>query len=263
MKRTVGALCAALWMVTMTTQPAVKTEEKTYKAGETEMRGMLAYDDAQPGKRPGVIVVHEWYGLNDYAKQRARQLAELGYVAFAVDMYGGAKTTTNPREAGQWAGALKKDIPAMRERAKAALATLAADSHVDPQKPAAIGYCFGGTVVLEMARAGMDVKGVVSFHGGLEATTGTETRKPIQAKVLALCGADDPHAPMSQVQAFADEMRSAGADYEIVLYGGAVHSFTNPASGNNPSKGIAYNAAADRRSWENMQLFFKEIFSAP
>ena len=208
---------------------------------------------------PGVLVVHEWLGLNDYAKRRADQLAELGYVAFAADIYGNGKVTADMKEASRLAGSYKNDWPLLRARVAAALASLKAQSGVVPEKIAAIGYCFGGTTVLELARSGADVAGVVSFHGGLD-TPAPQDAKNIRAKVLALHGADDPYVPADQVAAFENEMRQGSADWQLVTYGGAVHGFTNLANGSDNSKGIAYNAAADARSWVAMQQFFRELF---
>jgi dienelactone hydrolase len=240
----------------------IRTETVDYKHGETILEGFLAYDDQTPGKKPGVLIVHEWTGLGDYVKKRAVEVARLGTVAFAIDMYGKGIRPDNPRDAAARAAIYKNDRQLMRDRAAAGLRVLRNNPRVDPSRLAAIGYCFGGTTVLELARSGADLKGVVSFHGGLD-TPHPEDAKNIKAKVLILHGADDPFAPAKDVQALEDEMRKAGVDWQIVLYGGAVHSFTNPASGNDPSRGAAYNSEADRRSWEAMKLFFREIFARP
>jgi dienelactone hydrolase len=237
---------------------AIKTETVTYKDGKTELKGYLAYDDAAQGKRAGVLVVPEWTGLNDYAKKRAEQLAGLGYVAFAIDMYGKGQVAKDSEEASKLAGTYKADRPLMRTRAMAGLNTLLKNEKVDPARVAAIGYCFGGTVTLELARAGAPLKGVVCFHGGLDTPKPEET-KSIGPKVLVMQGADDPYAKFSDMGAFKDEMTKAGADYQIVVFSGAVHGFTNPANGNDNSKGMAYNGAADRRSWNIMRIFFNEI----
>lgn len=199
-------------------------------------------------------------GLNDYAKHRADQLAELGYIAFAADIYGDGKIAANREEAGKLAGSYKNDRPLLRARVAAGLATLKAQPGVTGDKIAAIGYCFGGTAVLELARSGADIAGVVSFHGGLDTPT-SQDAKNIRAKVLALHGADDPYVPADQVAAFENEMRQAGVDWQLIVYGGAVHGFTNPANGTDNSKGAAYNALADARSWVAMQQFFNELFA--
>jgi dienelactone hydrolase len=238
---------------------ALHTEEVPYRQGDTQLKGHLAYDDRDEGPRPGVLVVHEWWGLNDYAKGRADMLAEEGYVALAVDMYGEGKVTEHPQEAGQWAAEVSRNAELGRQRFLAAYELLRADPHVDGERIAAIGYCFGGTAVLELARSGADLAGVVSFHGGLDTPT-PQDAKNIKCKVLALTGGDDPHVPPAQVQAFEDEMRQGGVDWQVVAYGGAVHSFTNPEAGDDPSKGVAYNARADKRSWAAMRQFFDEIF---
>jgi len=216
--------------------------------------------DSISGKRPGVLVAPEWWGLNDYAKSRARQLAGLGYVALAMDPYGAGKATQDPREAGKLAGALRAgDRTELRERAAAALDLLKKNEYVDPARVAAIGYCFGGTTVLELARSGADVVGVVSFHGGL-STAHPEEAKNIKAKVLVCHGADDTFESPAEIQAFQQEMRDGKVDWQMNIYSGAVHAFTNPDADKFGIKGIAYNAEADHRSWQAMKDFFAEIF---
>ena len=238
------------------------TRAVEYKDGDTALEGYLAYDDAVRGKRPGVLVVHEWWGINDYVKGRAQQLAELGYVAFCADIYGKGVRPTTPQEAMQVSAIYRSDRSLMRRRARAGLAVLQGEERVDPARIAAIGYCFGGTTALELARSGADIVGVVSFHGGLD-TPNPADAKNIKGKVLALVGGDDPNVPPQQRLAFEEEMRNAHVDWQLVVYGGTVHSFTNPASGNDPSRGIAYNEKADMRSWEAMRTFFAEIFKEP
>ena len=237
---------------------AIKTETVKYDAGGHEFNGFLAYDDASSGKRPGILVAPEWWGLTDYAKHRAEQLAALGYVAFAMDPYGNGKTANDASEAGKLAGALKSNPTELRARANAALDVLKKNPNVDPSKLGAIGYCFGGTTVLELARSGADLKGVVSFHGGL-ATKQPAVPGNFKPAVLICHGGDDSFESPEEIAAFQDEMRKAGADWEMNIYGGAVHSFTNPESDKRGIKGIAYNAKADKRSWEAMQTFFKEV----
>lgn len=239
---------------------AVKSKTIEYKHGDTVLEGYLAWDDAIQGRRPGVLVVHEWTGLGDYARRRAGQLAEMGYVAFALDMYGKGIRPKTPREAAAQASIYKNDRALMRARAKAGLEVLLGSELCDAKRVAAIGYCFGGMAVLELARSGADVAGVVTFHGALDSPTPGDA-KNIRCKVLALHGGDDPHVPRKDVEAFEDEMRAGGVDWQLNIYGGAVHSFTNPASGSDKSRGVAYNAEADRRSWDAMKLFFAEIFA--
>ena len=236
----------------------VQTQKVEYQCGDTVLEGVLAWDDAVKGPRPGVMVVHEWWGVNDYAKRRAQQLASLGYVAFAADMYGKGVLAKTPEDAKKLATSLRENRRLMRDRAQAGLDVLRRSALCDPKRVAAMGYCFGGGVVLELARDGADVRGVVSFHGNLD-TPNREDAKRIKAKVLVCHGADDPGVPMKQVLDFMDEMRAAGVDYHIVLYGGAVHAFTNPDSGNDPKRGVAYNENADKRSWEEMKAFFAEL----
>ena len=251
-----GLLMAAL--VATGAEAALRTEKVEYRHGNAVLAGYLAYDDSMTGRRPGVLVVHEWWGMNDYAKRRAEELARLGYVAFAVDMYGAGKATTDPKEAGRQAEPFRKDRQLMRSRAAAGLDVLRGRPQVDPARIAAIGYCFGGMVVLELARSGADLKGVASFHGGL-ATPNPADARNIKGKVLVLHGGDDPFVSPAEVTAFQDEMRKAGVDWQMNIYGGAVHAFTNPDAGRAGIKGVAYNEKADRRSWQAMRAFFDEI----
>lgn len=230
-----------------------------YRHGDTVLEGYLAYSDRVQGKRPGVLVVHEWYGLGRYPKARADKLAELGYLAFALDMYGKGILARDNDQAAQLAGIYKGDRQLMRGRARAGLEVLGKHELADTGRLAAIGYCFGGTTALELARSGADLAGVVSFHGGL-ATPDPADGKNIRGKILVLHGADDPLVGEEEVLAFQEEMRQGGVDWQMNTYGGAVHSFTNPDAGNNPLQGVAYNEKADRRSWDAMQRFFAEIF---
>ncbi|HEV3443700.1 MAG TPA: dienelactone hydrolase family protein [Gemmataceae bacterium] len=252
-------LALVLFLVASVAQATVHTEVVEYKHGDTVLEGYLAYDDSSTDKRPGVLVVHEWTGHNPYVRMRAEQLAALGYVAFALDMYGKGVHAKDPKEAASLASTYKNDRKLMRARARAGLDVLQKQPLADTQRLAAIGYCFGGTTVLELARDGAELAGVVSFHGDLSTPT-PEDAKNIKAKVLAQHGADDPFVPPPQVAAFEEEMRKGGVDWQLIAYGGAVHSFTNPGAGNDNSKGAAYNAKADRRSWDAMQRFFHEIF---
>jgi dienelactone hydrolase len=240
-------------------EAAVKTKIVEYRQGENVLEGYLAWDDATSAKRPGVLVVHEWTGINAHIRQRAEMLAKLGYVAFAADIYGKGIRPTAAPDAAKIAGIYKSDRTLMRTRAKAGLAELKKQKLVDPHRLAAIGFCFGGTTVLELARDGADLKGVVSFHGGLSTPT-PQDAKSIKGKVLALHGADDPFVKADEVAAFQDEMRKGAVDWQSISYGNAVHSFTNVAAGTDNSKGAAYNEKADKRSWEAMKLFFAEIF---
>jgi dienelactone hydrolase len=238
---------------------AIHTETVSYKCGDTDCEGFLAYDDAQTGRRPGVLVVHEWLGLNDYAKKRAEMLAELGYVAFACDMYGKGVRGKGPEDGPKLSAPLKENRMLMRARATAGLEQLRANPKVDPAKVAAIGYCFGGTSALELARSGANLRGVVAFHAGLDTTLPAK-RGEIKTKILVCHGGDDPHVPPKEVQAFEDEMQKAAAGYKLITYGNAVHGFTNPAA-NDKAHGVAYNADADKQSWKEMKDFFAEVFA--
>jgi dienelactone hydrolase len=248
---TVGCALAA--------EAQVKTEIIEYRQGDTVLQGCLAYDAAISGRRPGVLIIHQWKGLTDYEIKRAEMLARLGYVAFALDIYGKGVRPKSPQEAGAEAGKYKSNRALLRARAQAGLAVLQKHELADPKRVAAIGYCFGGTAVIELARSGADIAGVVSFHGGLDSPHPEDGRN-IRCKVLALHGADDPHVSAKDLAAFEDEMRQAKVDWQLNKYGGAVHSFTDWNAGNDPARGAAYNEKADRRSWEAMKLFFAEIF---
>ena len=253
-------LAVMMVLIAQTAQARLVTKNVEYRQGDTMLEGYLAYDDSVKEKRPGVLVIHEWTGINSYVKKRTEQLAALGYVAFAADIYGKGVRPATPELAGKEAAKYRgKDRRLIRARAAAGLDTLAAYPQVDTSRLAVIGYCFGGTAALELARSGAKLQGTVSFHGGLDTPVPADALN-IRGKVLVLHGADDPHVPADQVAAFQQEMRLAKVDWEMVYYGGAVHSFTNPYSGNDPSRGVAYNAEADRRSWEEMKLFFAEIF---
>ena len=237
----------------------IHSEMLQYEQGGTALEGYLAYDTAIHGKRPAVLIIHQWKGLTGYEKKRADMLAKLGYTAFALDIYGKDARPKNTQEAGAVAGRYKQDRALLRARAEAGLAVLQKQAQTDPKRIAAIGYCFGGTAVIELARSGADIAGVVSFHGGLDSPRPADG-KNIKCKVLALHGADDPHVPAQDVAAFEDEMRQARVDWQLVKYGGAVHSFTDWSAGDNVRAGAAYNEKADHRSWEDMKQFFAEIF---
>jgi len=261
MKRVLMAIGLMLF-VGAGAQAAIQGKEVTYRSGDTELKGFIAYDDAIEEPRPGVLVVHEWWGHNDYARKRARMLAELGYTALAVDMYGDGKQAKHPEEAGKFAGEVRKNLPLEKARFDAALELLKKQPTVDPDRIGAIGYCFGGGVVLEMARAGVPLDGVVSFHGALD-TENPAQRGVVKAKLLVLTGADDPFVPAEQVARFKAEMDAAGVNYRVVSYPGAKHAFTNPDAdsyGKQFGLPLEYNAVADRESWQAMQDFFGKIF---
>ncbi len=246
-------------LLSATASAEIKTKTVDYKDGKTALQGYLAWDDAQEGPRPAVIVVHDWTGVNDHAKASVDKLAKMGYVAFAVDMYGKGIRPSKPEDAGKQATKYKSDRKLMRRRVNAGLTWLVKQKQVDAGKVAAIGYCFGGTTVVELARSGAPVVAVVSFHGGLDSPAPADG-KNIKGRVLALHGADDPFVKAEDLAAFESEMRDAGVDWQLVKYGGAVHSFTSPGAGDDNSKGAAYNEKADRRSWEAMTRFLTESF---
>jgi dienelactone hydrolase len=251
---------AALGVSSMPALAAVKSETITYQAGTVTAKSLLVYDTKFSGPRPGILVVPEWWGMTAHPKARAEMLAKMGYVALVADMYGDGESTDSPDEAGKLAGPLKAgDRAEMRARITAAYNQLKSNPMVDPNKIAAIGFCFGGTTVLELARSGADLAGVVSFHGGLDLGTAPAPTS-IKPKVLILHGADDPTISPEQIKAATDELRVAKADWEFVEYSGAVHAFTNKDADRHHIPGVAYNAEADKRSWQAMQDFFKEIF---
>ena len=260
MKKILFAFFAVMSFIhPMASEAALKSEMIEYKSGDAVLEGYLVYDDATQNKRPGVIVVHDWMGQGEYGQKRAQMLAELGYVALAIDIYGKGIRPKNTDEASQQATIYKSDRALLRQRAQAGLEVLKKHPLVDSAHIAAIGYCFGGTTVLEMARARMDLAGVVSFHGGLQTPNPMETQN-VKAKVLVLHGADDPYVPPQEVADFQKEMNAAKADWQMISYSGAVHSFTRKDAGDDNSKGAAYNAKADERSWRAMNDFFSEIF---
>lgn len=238
----------------------IRTEFVAYKDGDVELQGFVAYDAATDAKRPAVLVVHEWWGLNDYAQQRATQLAQLGYVGFAVDMYGKGRVTSEREEASAWAGKLYGDAPMWRARIHAGLAACRAHPRVDPARIAAIGFCFGGSTVLQLAYSGADLAGVVSFHGGLAPPAAADGQ--IRARVLILHGADDPMVPDEQVKPVLDALRAKKADWQLVYYGGAVHSFSNPKAGGVGIAGVDYHEPTADRSWRLMKAFLDELFGA-
>ena len=242
---------------TSTVLGAIQTKIIEYKAGDTTLKGLLAWDDSIKGKRPGVIVVHEWWGNKEYAQQRARQLAEMGYVGFAADMYGAGKTTDHAKEAGEWAGKIMNNRALGMVRAKAAYDTLKAQDMVDPERIAAIGYCFGGAIVLEMAREGIDLDGVASFHGGL--ATSAPATGPITARIRVCDGSYDRFVSAEEMTNFKEEMDKAGAKYEIIIYPGAQHSFTVPSADSRKIDNIKYDAAADRKSWDDLKRFLENV----
>jgi len=241
------------------TLPLLAGQPLTYADGTTKLTGYVARPAAVKGKVPGVVVIHQWMGLTDHERKVSDDLAKLGYVALAADIYGEGVHPKNTAEAGKLAGTYKGDRALYRRRLAAAIETLKAQQGVDGNRVAVIGFCFGGTGALEAARAGLPVKGVVSFHGGLDVPTGFAPG-PITAKVLVCHGADDPFVPAKDVASFQDEMRASKADYVFVAYASAVHSFTQKEAGSDNSKGAAYNEAAHRRSWQHMKDFFREIF---
>lgn len=254
--------CVLLFAFAVTVQATVVTKEVTYTADGLNLKGYLAYDDASKEKRPGVLVVHEWWGQTEYIRKRAQMLAELGYVALALDMYGEGKQATHPEDAGKFSGAVMKNLDVAEQRFMAGLTLLQQQPQTN-QQVAAIGYCFGGGVVLAMARRGVDLDGVASFHGSLGAGAPVAPGK-VKAKILVLNGADDPFVKPEQIAAFKQEMTAAGVDYEFVNYPGAIHAFTNPGATKTGKKfnlPLAYDAKADKDSWQKLQVFFKEIFN--
>ncbi len=254
-------VCIGWLMLFSTASGEIKSKVVEYRDGDTILEGYVVWDSAQINKpAPGVLVVHQWLGLTDYEKRRCQQLAEMGYVAFALDIYGKGVRPANTQEAGKTAGIYKKDRELYRRRLNLGLEQLNALPGVAADKIAAIGYCFGGTGVLELARSGAHLAGGVSFHGGLDSPNPTDG-KNIAAKLLILHGADDPFVPAKEIDAMRAELDEAQVDWQMIYYSGAVHSFTQPMAGNDNSLGAAYNEKADKRSWLAMQTFFSELFN--
>lgn len=241
----------------------IKTEVIEYKVDGESFTGYLAYDDSIKGERPGVLVVHEWWGHNEYVRKRAEMLAGLGYTAFALDMYGTGKLADHPDDATKFMQAVVSNMPVAEKRFNTAHALLRKHETVDASRTAAIGYCFGGGTVLHMARQGADLKGVVSFHGSLGTQAPAEEGE-VSARILVLTGAADPMIPAAQVAAFKQEMEKANVDYKVHSYAGAQHGFTNPAAdefGKRFDMPLAYDAVADADSWAKMRGFLQNIFT--
>lgn len=256
MKRLFAAL--SMLVCSAPLHAAIQTKILEYRDGNVVLEGLMAWDDAVTNA-PGVLVVHQWTGRTEYEEGRAKQLAKMGYVAFALDNYGKGVRPNNPQDAGKVAGTYKSDRGLYRRRLQLGLDQLRMHSTVDSKKIAAIGYCFGGTGVLELARSGADIQGVVSFHGGLDSLNPDEARK-IKAKVLICHGADDPLVPTQDIEAMKKEFADADVDWQMIYYSEAVHSFTQPMAGSDKSRGVAYQELADKRSWQAMNNFFGELF---
>ena len=237
----------------------IKKETVEYTHGEVDLQGYLVYDSLLKSKRPGILLVHEWWGQNKYINTRAEQLANLGYVVFILDMYGKGKVTDKPKEAKELSAPFYEDRQLMRDRAAAGLEILKNFKKVDPNKLGVMGYCFGGTVALELARSGADLDAVVSFHGGL-STPDSMGAQRIRGDVLVLHGAADPFVPKDEVDHFINEMNNAGVTWQLNMYSDAMHAFSNPEANIFKLDGVAYNFKADKRSWETMRSFFYDIF---
>jgi dienelactone hydrolase len=236
----------------------IQTKIVEYRDGDVVLEGLVAWDDTL-ANAPGILIVHQWTGRTEYEDGRAKQLAKMGYVAFALDIYGKGVRPSNVQDAGKEAGTYKNDRSLYRRRLQLGLEQLRSQSKVDTKRIAAIGYCFGGTGVLELARSGADIDGVVSFHGGLDSLKPEEAKK-IKAKVLICHGADDPFVAQKDIEAMTKEFADADVDWQMIYYSEAVHSFTQPMAGNDNSRGAAYQERADKRSWNAMQSFFTELF---
>lgn len=250
-----------LWLggnMTLNAYAKINLEKIEYKSGGEVFEGVLAYDSAQKGKKPGVVVFHNWKGITTETESKITELAKLGYVAFAGDIYGKGIRPQDNKEAGALATKYKSDRKLLRERVNLALDTLSKNAKVDSKKLLATGYCFGGTAALELGRSGADVLGIVSFHGGLSSPTPLDA-KNIKGQVAVFHGAIDPNVPATEVALFQKEMDEAKVTYQLTAFSGAVHSFTEKGAGDDISKGAAYNALADKRSWEGMKDFFKEL----
>jgi dienelactone hydrolase len=254
--RTTLAFLAAAALVAVGAQAKVVTRTVAYDHDGQKLQGYLAWDDAKAGPRPGVLVIHEWWGLNDYTKMRTRQLAEMGYVAFAADMYGDGKTTRDPKEAQAWSSAVSGVPGMLAARSKAGLDVMRKEKVTDVERMAAIGFCFGGTTVLQLAYAGVDLKGVVTFHGGLVVPDEQQVRK-IRAPIVILHGAEDTFIKPETIDGMRKALDGAKVDWFMVTYAQAVHAFTNPDADSYKIPGIGYNEKAAKRSWDEMARFFQ------
>jgi dienelactone hydrolase len=240
-------------------QAKIVTKTISYQHDGVNLEGYLAYDDSLKGKRPGVLVVHEWWGLNDYVRGRAEQLAGMGYVAFALDMYGKGKVTQHPSQAGEWMRQIRSNVYQWQQRALAGLEVLNNHPKTDVHRIAAIGYCFGGATVQQLAYSGADIRGVVSFHGSLLLPL-SEQIQNVKAKILICHGAADPFTKPGELEKYISAMERAALDYHMAIYGGARHGFTNPGADKIGMNALKYSKSADFRSWANMKIFFAEIF---
>lgn len=253
-----------LSLLATTAWAEVQSKAVTYQDGNATLVGYLYWDDAISGKRPGVLVIHEWWGLNDYARQRAKMLAELGYVAFAADMYGDNKVSIHARDAKGWMEQITANVDAWQQRAALGLDQLKASGMVDADKLAAMGYCFGGATVMQMVYADMDLKGVVSFHGSLPPASPAQVAvlkaSASKPKVLVAHGDADSFIPADRITAYKTALTEAGVDWEMDIYANTKHGFTNPDAASFGMDALAYSPEADRRSWARMQAFFGEIF---
>jgi dienelactone hydrolase len=258
-RRTFMAAAAAL-AISGAARAEVKTQEVEYRQGDTPLQGFLAYDDAAKGKRPGVLVVHEWWGHNDHARKAAAKLAEAGYVAFALDMFGKGKVTTHPEDAKGFVAEATKDPAVKRARFEAALQQLKAQPQVDPDRIGVIGYCFGGGVALDMARAGVDLKAIATFHAPLAPSGEPAHEGTFRPRaILVQTGGADPMVPKEQVQALEKEMKAAGVKAQVITYPGVKHAFTNPKADETGMSALAYDAKADRASWEAMLKYLRQV----
>jgi dienelactone hydrolase len=264
MNVSLAKLAAATAALTLATGAAAKvqTREIEYRQGDTPLKGFLAWDDAAKGKRPGVLVVHEWWGHNPHARNQAIRLAKAGYVGFALDMFGNGKVATHPKDAMAFVQEATKDPQVVAARFEAAESLLKQQPQVDPEKIAAFGYCFGGGVALNMARAGADLDAVVTFHGSLKPSSAPAEPGKVKPALLVQTGGADPMIPKEQVEAFEKEMKDAGAKFRVVTYPNAKHSFTNPDAAKAGVEGLAYDAKADRASWDAAMRFLKEVFGS-
>jgi dienelactone hydrolase len=254
------ALLAAASLFFAAAEAKVVTQTIAYPHDGKTMQGYLAYDDAKSGPRPGILVIHEWWGLNDYAKSRTRQLAEMGYVAFAADMFGDGKTTKDPNEAKAWSSAASSQAGYLAAASKAGLEVLKKQPQANPKQLAAIGFCFGGTTVLQLAYSGEDLRAGVTFHAGLVVPDDAQAKR-IKMPLVILHGAEDPFNKQETIDALRKSLDSASTDWYMVTYAHAIHAFSNPNADSYKIPGIGYNEKAAKRSWDEMSRFFQTQFT--
>lgn len=258
MNTRVTLLVLAVMLLGSNVEAKLLRKTVSYQHEGEKLEGYMAYNDSFSGKRPAVLIVHEWWGLNDYVRRRTEQFAGMGYVAFALDMYGKGKVTSHPSQAGEWSKQITSNVKTWQGRARAGLEVLVRHPKVDTSRVVAVGYCFGGSTVQQLAYSGADVRGVVSFHGSLQMPEGVQ-KENVKASILICHGAADPFVKAGQIEGYISAMEKSGLDWQMIIYAGAKHGFTNPGADKMGIDALKYSKSADQRSWADMRVFFAEI----